>query len=428
MLDVLTGLVDKSLVNAEVAGEAMRYRMLETVRQYGRDRLAEGEEGIAVRRRHRDYFLSLTEEAAPKLFNAEQAHWLGVLETEHDNLRQALTFCAESGEGGEEGLRLAGAIQRFWLIRGHFTEGREWLRVLLSCPGAQGRTKARANALNAAGALATHQGDYAVARVQCEESLAIQGEVGDTGSMAASFMTLGVVSMRRGDYGEARALFEAALSLNRELGSRTEETYSLTGLGIVAMRQGDYAEARALFEASLSLNRELGSRTEETYNLTGLGIVAMHQGDYSEAGALHEAALSLNRELGHRVGEAESLMELGSVTMYLGDYAEARALKAAGLTIVRELGDRKSTAESLETFASLAIAEEQWQRAACLWGAIAALRQSLDMPLPPNQQAMYDREVGQACAALGDDAFNAAWEQGHALSWEQAVELALGEQ
>ena len=177
VLDLLTSLADKSLVVPEQEDAQTRYRLLETVRQYARDRLEESGGSAAVRVRHRDYYLALAEEADPKLKGAEQAEWLQRLEEEHENLRAGLEWSlAEAGTGG--GLRLCGALQRFWWTRGHLSEGRQWCTRVLCKAGAEERTRERANVLNAAGVLAYYQGDYPAARALYEESLAIRRELG----------------------------------------------------------------------------------------------------------------------------------------------------------------------------------------------------------------------------------------------------------
>ena len=209
MLDLLTSLVDKSLVFAQTQGEATRYGLLETVRQYARDRLAESGESLVVRVRHANYFLTLIEEIKSKLNGSEQVQWFGALEEEHDNLRQALTLYAEDiedAEAGEKGLRLGAALQRFWWTRGYLSEGRERLGALLAHPAAQERTKARADALNGAGSLAWMQGDYGGARVLLEESLTMKRELGDRKGIAYSLNNLASVAHDQGDYDAARVL------------------------------------------------------------------------------------------------------------------------------------------------------------------------------------------------------------------------------
>src|SRR4029453_18939027 len=177
VLDLLTSLCDKSLVLAEHKGERSRYRLLETMRQYADEKLVESGDSRAVRRRHRDYFLMLAEKVEPNLLGAEQAGWLQRLEDEHENLRASLESSLEEAASGM-GLRLCAALPRFWITRGHLSEGREWCARFLA-GGEDERTEERAKALSAAGRLASYQSDYRAARALQEESLAIRRQLGD---------------------------------------------------------------------------------------------------------------------------------------------------------------------------------------------------------------------------------------------------------
>jgi non-specific serine/threonine protein kinase len=210
VLDLLTSLADKSLVVPEQEDAQTRYRLLETVRQYARDRLEDNGGSAAARVRHRDYYLALAEEADPKLRGAEQAEWLRRLENEHENLRAGLEWSLVEA-GPQEGLRLCGALQRFWWTRGHFTEGRQWCTRSLCKAGAEERTRERAYVLNAAGVLSHDQGDYPAAKAFHEEGLAIRRELGDRRGTAASLGNLGNVALNQGDYPAARALLEESL-------------------------------------------------------------------------------------------------------------------------------------------------------------------------------------------------------------------------
>ncbi len=433
MLDLLTALSDKSLVIAEVQGKATRYRLLETVRQYARDRLAESEASGSIREGHRDYFLTLAEDIQPKLRGPEQAQWLDVLEVEHDNLRVALTFCLEEGESEraeeseERGLRLGAALQVFWSVRGHLSEGREQLAALLSRPGAQSRTKARADALNGAGVLAAAQGDYAPARSVYEESVGICRELGDKRGIAFSLSNLGDVAQDQGDYASARTLYEASLGIFRELGDKWGIAGSLSNLGNIAFHQGDFASARTLYEESLGIRRELGDKKGIAGSLNNLGNVAQSQGDFASARPLYEESLGIDQALGDKRGIACSLGNLGNVAYSQGDYASARTLYEECLKIFRELGDKQGIAESLEAFASLAFKEETAECASRLWGSASALREEIGSPMSPNEREKQERELVAMRETLGEEAFAAAYEDGRAIILEQAIAYALGE-
>ena len=385
VLETVESLVGKSLVNeAEAHGEP-RFAMLETIREYARERLTAGGDEERVRERHRDYFLALAEEAEPKLIGAEQAEWLQRLEDEHQNLLAGLNWSlAEAGVEG--GLRLCAALQRFWWTRGHLAEGQEWCARVLSKAGPDQRTRERANVLNAAGVLAFYQGDYPAARVRHEESLAIRRQLGDRRGVAESLSNLGTAARAQSDIVSARALHEESLAIRRELGSRGNIARSLNNLGNVALDQGDFPAARALYEESLAITRELGDRWSIANSLNNLGDVVYAQGDYSAAGALHQESL----------------------------------------VMVRELGDPKGIALSLQTLAAAVAALGSHVRAARIWGAAERLREEIGSPVPSNDRPRYDQRVDEARVALGDGAaFDRAWQEGRALTLEQAIELAL---
>ena len=427
ILDLLTSLSDKNLVGAEEMGGRSRYRLLETMRQYARDRLVESGGGEAVRGRHRDYFLALAEEAEPQLFGAQQAVWLQRLEEEHENLRAALDWSL-AAVGAKEGLRLCGALQRFWITRGHLSEGREWCVRVLEKAGAEERTPEHGKALHAAGVMAYFQRDYPAARAQSEKSLAIRRGLKDRLGVASSLSNLAAVADVQGDRPGAQALLEESLVILRQLGDRIGIAGTLNNLGNDAISQGDFVSARALHEESLAVMRELGHRFGIANSLNNLGYVAFEQGDYSAARAWHEKSLAIRRELGNRSGIANSLVGLGAVAHAEGDHSAARALHQEGLVIQCELGDRLGIAASLEELAAAVSALVDPLRAARIWGAADRLRAEIGSPLSPNERLCYDRRIAAARAALSDGtAFDRAWQEGRALTREQTIELALEE-
>ena len=385
VLDLLSALVDKSLVGSEEeAAASTRYRMLDTVRQYAAEKLRASGEMERVKTRHRDWFLALAEEAEPQLIRLEQVKWLDRLETEHDNLRAALVWCRIEADA-ESGLKLAGALWRFWYVRGYFTEGREYLEQTLGWEGAQARTEARAKALNGAGNLASEQDENAAVEMLFKESLAIRRELGDRRGMAVS----------------------------------------LNNLGTVACDQGDYATARTLFEENLTIFRELKDRQGIANSLDNLGAVASEQGDYEAARTLHEESLNLFRELGDRGGIAMSLMGLGRVSYYQEAYPAARAWLEQSLVLYRELGDRQGMAYSLERLAGVLLAQKDTRKAVRLWGAAHSLRERIGAPLSTIEREKDAPQRMQARSALGETDHAAAWEEGQAMPWEQAVAYAL---
>ncbi len=426
VLDLLTSLSDKSLVTYQETASMARYRLLETVRQYARDRLLESGVYESWRERHLAHFLALTEEAEPHLSGKGQVEWLERLEREHDNLRAAVAWSCEGTLDEERDLRLCARLWRFWYIRGYIEEGRYWCRVALERTSHGGRTSTRATTLNGAGVLAWSQGDYASARSLSEESLSIRRELGDRRGIALSLNSLGNVAHNQGDYSTARSLNEESLAIQRELGDRRGIAFSLNNLGNVAGNQGDYSTARSLHEESLATRREQGDRQGIALSLNNLGTVAHNQGDYSTARSLFEEALAIRRELGDRKGIAESLNCLGNVAKEQGDYSTARPLHAGSLAIRREIGDRQGIAYSLEGIARVAAAVVGSVAAAHLWGTAERLREEIGAPLSPNERLETDGSVAAARAALADPAlFGAAWQEGREMTLEQAIERAL---
>ena len=463
MLDGVASLVDKSLLRRVGAAVEPRFGMLETVREYALERLEASGEAVEIRRRHAGHYLALAEGAEPAVRGPRQGASLDRLDAEHDNLRAALGWAIEHGEM-DAGLRLGGALGRFWQVRGYWTEGREWLTRLLALAGAPSRTAARAKALNALGHLTRRQGDYAAARSLHEEALGISRELGDKPGIAAALNGLGETARLRGDYAEARSLYRESLALARELGDKLGIAAALNNLGIVARFRGDYAEALSLYRDSLGIRQELGDREGMAISLNNLGVVARLQGDYPRARAWHQESLRIRRELRDAGGVAESLNNLGIVARHeddyptarasheeslgirrdLGDrpampdvlnnlgavlrlqgqYAAARASHEEALTLARELGEERVVAESLEGLAALDLALGRAKRAARLLGASEAMREAIAAPLPPADRPEHDAAIAAAQAGLGT-AFADAAAVGRAMSLEQAVTYAL---
>ena len=375
VLDVLVALVDKSLVLAEERGGSSRYRLLETVRQYARDRLLERGDGDRWRDRHAEHFLAVAEAAMPLLVSAEQGPWLERLELEHDNLRAALTWTSSTA-ASVTALRLAGALASFWEIRGHPAEGRRWLaEALAAAPSAPAAV--RAKALAGAGVLAREQGDYDAAERMLAGALALYRELGDRAGIAALVNDCGSVRRERGDYAAARALYAESLAIRRELGDRRGVGSSLNSLGLVHRELGEYAQARECYEESLALDREIGDRLHIAVSLNNLGGMEADLCNYAAARALHEESLAIRRELGNRRGIASSLTNLGNVLQLMGELNAARTLLEESLAIRRELGDRRGAAVSLWALGNVAAAAGDLANAERLHEESLATRRAL---------------------------------------------------
>jgi len=489
VLDGLALLIDNNLARVEGEGdEQPRVGMLETLREYGLERLEAAGGTAAVRERHAAYYLALAEAAEPELTGTEQARWLGRLEAEYDNLRAVLRWARDGGEP-EVGLRLAAALWRFWLIHGHLSEGRGWLEGLLATLEATGghggavdgdarrtggtereRGAVRAKALRGAGGLATEQGDFRQARTLYESALAAYKTLGDTEGIAAVLNNLGVAADGQGDYRRADMLYAESLALKREIGDRWGITTSLSNLGRLALQRGDDERAMALYEESLALSRELEDTGSIALSLNALGEVALYQGAYARATPLLEESIALARRVGDKRGLAFALNNLGNVALWQGDFAQATAYQEESLAVRRALGNEEGMATSLADLGDIARAQGDYWRAATtyaesvtllrtsddtilvipilekvaalaslagrqqtdvlthaaqLFGAAARLRDEIGAPLLPVARTVYERDVATVRTALGERAFAAAWGEGLSLSREGAISAAL---
>src|SRR3990172_4024738 len=297
VLDLLALLVDKSMVLVyEEDHGGPRYRLLETVRQYGRERLVESGEDEALGRRHRDWYLRSAEEAEPGLQEPQQEIWLDRLEAEHDNLRAALEWCRTREDNPEYGLRLAGALWKFWEVRGYWSEGRAWLEGTLARSG-ELMNSLRVKGLNGAAYLAFFQGDYERAAALGEESLALSRKLGDKRGTASCLNILGLEAREQGDYDRATTLLEETLAQFRLLGDKWGIAFSQSNLGIVAWNQGDHERAELLFRESLLLRRALGDKRGITTSLVGLAAVAAARGQAERSALLFGAAEALREAI-----------------------------------------------------------------------------------------------------------------------------------
>jgi predicted ATPase/DNA-binding SARP family transcriptional activator len=425
VLDLLTGLTEKSLVSAEMTSAgtdgATRYRLQETVRQYARERLEESGEEQAVRERHRHEFLHLAERAKPEMQGPGQTAWLDRLEEEHDNLRAALDWCLQEPDGAQLGLRLASDLFFLWWIRGYFAEGQRRYAAVLGRTGAGARTAARAKALSRAGGLLSVHGNATAARPLFEEGLAIARELGDRKAEANLLCNLGDVSIEA-DPSAARAALTQSLAIHREIGNPSGIAHSSMLLGNVALKQERHTEAQALYSESLSLYRALGNPQKTGHSLWCLARCGMGRGDYAQAHVLLEECVVLFRELKDPWGLSAAFALAGEAALQEEKYAQARPLLTEHLRLVTHMGMRRSAPWVLRCFGRLAVVREEWTRAARVFGAADAFQVTEATLSSPEASAL-----AAARAGLGEAAFAAAWSAGGALSLEQAAEDALQE-
>jgi predicted ATPase/DNA-binding CsgD family transcriptional regulator len=385
VLDLLSRLVDKSLVVAETTSDGrMRYRMLEPVRQYGRQKLEESGEAGAIKGRHAALFLALAEEAEPELRGPRQQEWLERLEAEHGNLRAALSWTLEGGQP-ELALRLSGALSDFWYLRGRLKEGRGWLEAALE-QGNKLTTAVRVKALVRAGTIAWEQRDFERAVALSEEGLALSRELGDQAGAAAALYNLGVVAMLRNENERALALFEEAVGLARDVENVTIISLSVQGMGLALMQKHDFERATALQQETLAQARKTGDQHLLSFSI-GLGaLIALGEGNYKRAEALGLELMKIFQRM-HKNHYLPTLLQL---------------------------------------FAAAAAGRGDPARSARLCAASQTLGESIGVRLSAGERAYFGRHLAAARTQLDNTTWETAWAEGRAMTLEQAVEYALG--
>ncbi|MGH2656534.1 MAG: AAA family ATPase [Actinomycetota bacterium] len=382
-LEVLSSLVDKSLVRRVPTAEGeVRFGMLEIIREFGAEQLEGAGEDEQTRDRHASFFLAASEAARPHLRGLERKRWLDQLELEHDNLRAALRRALDASHA-DVGLRLVAALWRFWHLHGHLAEGRRWAEEVLALPVSSARTAARTKALTALGGLAYWMEDVPATRRAYEEALAIARELDDRRGEAEGLYNLAYVPAYEGDIPGAVVMIEEARAMFEELEMPRGVADSLWILGIGARLQGDLAGSRARAEESLRLHRRAGDLFGATDALHTLGRTAFAQGDLATAAASFLEALDNDEQVGNRTGMA----------------------------IV------------IDNLAAKAGAEGRHLRALRLGGASEAIKEAAGGHAPPPFIDLPD-PLEAAREVLGEAVVAAAWEEGRAMTLEQAVALA----
>jgi predicted ATPase/serine/threonine protein kinase len=427
LLEGLASLVDKSMLRqVGQSKNEKRFKMLETIREFGREQLLESAEAESLQHRHALFFLDLALRAEPFLTGPEQVVWLERLESEHNNLRAALGWALETGER-EIGLRLAGTLWRFWEVRGHQSEGRDWLVSLLE--GSEGASNSvRARAFLRAGGLERDQGNYVQARQLFQNGLALYQELGDKWGVAATLNGLGDMAHQQVNYTEATARYSEALALFKEIDNQQAVSYVLNNLGNVARDEGDYERAAEIHTEALAIFRNLGDKRALATSLYNLGEVAQYKGDYNRAAELQHESLALKREVGDKRGITFSLANLGDIALHQGEHRKAAKLYEESLVLCREIGDKRGITFCLEGLAEVACAQKAFERAAHLFGAAEALREAIGSPLPVVEQADYERSVRLTREGLDEETFTRLCAEGREMTLERAVLYALKSQ
>jgi predicted ATPase/DNA-binding SARP family transcriptional activator/DNA-binding CsgD family transcriptional regulator len=425
----VSSLLDKSLLRQEEGpNEEPRFVMLETIHEFAHEKLDERRDAEPIKQAHAQYFLALAEEANPELKEPHQLELLERLEAEHDNMRAALSWALQRGET-EVALRLGGALWWFWLVRGHYGEGRRWLEATLAIDG-RGSPESRAMALAGAGTLASEQGDLDWAKEACEEGLKLLAhEAWEAREVKLCLLAcLGWVAWRREEHGQATQLFEESLALSREMSDTWWLASSLQGLATVSYSRGDSERATELYEQSMDLFREQGDKRGLAISLGNLAMVVYSQGDLGRAAQLTEEAVALLRELGTRGGVSIGLYNLGWMALLQDDLSSAAKLYRESLSLSWDSGLTPLVQNTLEGVACVAGAKGEAERAARLWGAAQALHETKGIPRDTDFLAEADARISAVRLGMGEEAWEEAWRKGRAMTLDEVVSYALEEE
>jgi predicted ATPase/transcriptional regulator with XRE-family HTH domain len=426
--NLLASLVDKSLLNREnvgVGSASQRYTLLETVREYAWERLAESNEVELLRKRHAAFYLELVEEAGPQLTGEEHDTWYKRLQLEYDNIRAALATSIEYADA-ETALRFGTVLWRYWDMHGYISEGRGWLDLTLQLES-DAFPLLRSNVLSSAGILAWSGDDLDTARSFHGQSLALRRQLGDKQRIASSLNNMGLVAHQQGDYQEAFDLLAESLEICRELDDKADIASTLNNLGNSAHAMGDPDNAYALLEEGLALWREVGDMYGVALVLNDLAEVERSRGNYERAVPLYIEGIEKMREMEDNSRVANALHNLAHVLHHQGDLDKAYELLAESLTMRRDLDDRPGIYMSLTGLAGVVSSRGLPEKAALLFGAAESLLEDSTFKVQPIDKRDYDINVERTRAQLGETEWTSAWEAGRRMAWENAVALALEE-
>jgi predicted ATPase/Tfp pilus assembly protein PilF len=426
VMDGLEMLVDNSLLKPpeEVDGEP-RLRMLEPIREFAHERLTDSGEADAIHGRHAKYYLSLAERAETEMHQSLQQAWYRRLEVELDNLRAAMCWTLDQGQY-ELAVRIAMALAIFWWTRGYRREGLHWLERGLEGAGSIPEA-VRAKALNRAAFLTRDLGDYDRAVEMLLQSLALWWEIGDQAGIAFSLDKLGTTVMRQGDFTTATAMLEQALKLRRQLGDQHGTYATLNNLGLVASWQGHDEQAIELFSESAALARAAEDDHVLGIILTNLGEVYAHQGNCDQAETCYAEAASIYSKLGNRAGEADIIRDRGVLALKQNHLDQASDLLVKTILAFQQMDDREYTILAMERLATVAKELHSPDRAVRLLSATESLRKVVGVARTPVDQRDYAECLAGVRSQLDEAAFAAAWAEGSAMPFKQAVAYAVSE-
>ena len=424
VLDLLSSLVEKSLVSLDERDVGTRYRMLETIRDYAAEKLQQSTEAPAIAARHCDHYFALAKKIRDGLEGADQPRWIRRGETELDNLRAAIALALAGGTDPILAVKLAVTMTPFWMLRGYLSEGRGIVRAALALPAVQASDLAQAHAAYVGAVLATGQGDHGQARQMLETCLVLHRRLGNEIDVAATLSTLALAQLQAGDAIGAEASEREALALFRTLGERSGEAIGMLHLGQIAVYVGNNELADSSLNECLRIAKSIQHREVEGEAELRLGENAFESGRPDDARRHLERSLAICREAGDRRGEAHALNWLGKADLEAGDVDEARLRLREALLSFRDFEMREELVDCLEDYAELARQLGDANLGVRLAAAAEQYRGRLDLMRSPRGQWRWQTRLDSLRSCLPDPLFGTAWEAGRTMELNVAVDDA----
>jgi len=411
VLDLLGSLVEKSLVTLDESTTEPRYRMLETIRDYARERLEQRGDAVETASRHCAHFFQMAKDANRGLVGSEQAEWLRRLETEQDNVRTAIALALSGGVDPLVAVKFAVAMLGFWTLRGYSTEGRGVVKSVLALPAIPASDLAQAHALYVGAVLAESQSDHAEALQMLETCLVLRRNLGNAVDIAATLSTLSLARLQVGDAVSASAGEHEALDTFRRLGDRMGEAIALLHLGQIAHYTGDDEQARTYLLQGLVITREIEHREVEAECELVLGEIELDAGKLPQASARFTRSLTVCREAADKRGEANALWRLGRLDLEGGDLASARDRLVGALEAFRAFEMWEQLLGCLEDHAKLSYLQQRGSAAVRLAAAAATARKRLGLARPPHLEQRWNSQLEALRQGMPDASFIEAWNE-----------------
>ena len=425
ILDLITSLVEKSLINTEEGDEGARYRALETIRDYAREKLQARTEHAAIAAAHCEYFFIMAKAANRGAQGAEQASWTDRLEQDLDNVRSAMAVALAGGVDPIISVKLAVALMWFWLLRGYSSEGRRYVRSALELPAVKSSPLIHSHGLYVGAGLADGQGNYVEARNMLEECLQLRRGLGEPVDIAATLSTLSLVQLHSGDAASALKGEAEALEIFRQIGDRIGEAIGLLHLGQIHAYAGDDCKAREFIEQCAAIARAVNYAEIESECELSLGELALRSGDLESARAAFVKALEVCREAGDKRGEATSLWWTGRADLAENDLRAACVRLTGALRAFQAFEMHEELLGCIEDIAALLNSRGERYQAIQLCAAVERLRERLALLRPPRAERRLQTEIKTARERMDARDFELAWSAGSTWQISEAVEQAL---